>query len=70
MVIATTSLQPLLMSTSDIMQNTWMCEKLQIREFLQDYKIVINRTARRKDFKILDFIVLKMHHSIVASLSE
>ncbi|OWK02266.1 hypothetical protein Celaphus_00018097, partial [Cervus elaphus hippelaphus] len=39
MIIATTLLQPLLLITSDIMQNTRMHEKLQIRESLQDYKI-------------------------------
>ena len=47
-----------------------MLEKLRIRESLQDDKIVINRLARKKDFKTLDFVVLKMLHSVVESPSE
>lgn len=39
--------------------------KLQVRDFLQDYRIVMNRIFGGKDFNTLDFIVLKMHHSTV-----
>lgn len=50
---------------------TRMHEKLQVREFLQDYKIVMNRTAGGKYLKTLDCTVLKVHSwIIIGSLSE
>lgn len=62
MMIATASLQPSFLITSEIMQNTRMHEKLKrISSGLQK-KNVINRIAGKRDFKLLDFIVLQIHH--------
>lgn len=47
MITATTAPQSLLLITSEITQNTWVYENLQMKETLQDYKTVIELQGKR-----------------------